>query len=448
MGKNYFNNMDSTYPFPDKIKDKRTETSPNVILETLGSRIPPHSNDAEVAVLGAMMLDKSAIAKVIELLDVDSFYNEAHRIIFDTILHMFQERISVDIVTLGEELSKRKLLEVIGGTFYLLEINSKTPTAANIEHHARIVQERYLKRMLITTTGKILNDCYEDSTDALEEIDVAEAEIFKLSDKRFHKSYVPIKKIAHNAFGIIEGHVGQDREMIGIPSGFRKLDEILGGFHDSDFIVIAGRPSMGKTALALSIARNIAVEYKKKVAFFSIEMDSVQLVLRLLSAEARVNGNDIRVGRVSQESFSKIAKTIHRIADAPIIIDDSPSLSIMELRAKTRRMIAEHQVQLVIVDYLQLMHAPKTESREREISMISQSFKQIAKELNIPVIALAQLNRSVESRQDKRPMLSDLRESGSIEQDADVVLFVHRPEYYKILTYDDEDKRSTEGTAE
>jgi len=439
--------MDNTYPYNRKLSGKKSE-SPQVSIETLGSRVPPHSSEAEIAVIGAMMLDKSAVAKASEILQPDSFYNDAHKILFESMLKMQNERITIDIVTLGEELTKRKLLETVGGTYYLLEINSKIPTAANVEHHARIVQERYLKRMLIQTAGKILSDCYDESSDALEEIDSAEAEIFKLADKRVTKSYSLIKKIARSAFSIIEEHVGKDNnELIGIPSGFTKIDDLLGGFQNSDFIVIAGRPSMGKTAFALSVARNMAVEYKKKVAFFSIEMNALQLVMRLIAGEARVNGNDIRKGIISQDAYAKIARSIHRIADAPIIIDDSPSMSAMEFRAKCRRMIAEHGVEIIMVDYLQLMHVPKVESREREVSIISQTFKQMAKEMNIPIVALAQLNRVSESQRDKHPMLSNLRESGSIEQDADVVIFVHRPEYYNIQIYED-DKRETKGTAE
>ena len=445
-----YKDLDNTYPFQSKkATSKKSDVNSNLSLDILGSKVPPHSKDAEIAVLGAMMLDESAIAKVIEILDPESMYSEAHRIIFETMLEMFKNKINVDIVTLSQELLKNKCLDLVGGSFYLSEINSKTPTSANVEHHARIVQEKYLKRMLINASGNILSRCYDDGTDALEEIDFAEREIFKLSDKRWHKSYVKIKTLAHQTLDLIAEHLERDKKgMLGIPSGFKELDKYLGGFQNSDFIVIAGRPSMGKTSLALSIARNIAVEFKKRVAFFSLEMAAVQLVIRLLSAEAKVNSNDIRVGRITEDDFKKIAHSIGRIADAPIIIDDSPSLSIMEFRAKTRRLIVEHQIQIVIVDYLQFMRASKAESREREISMISQSFKQVAKELNIPIIALAQLNRSVETRSEKnkRPLLSDLRESGSIEQDADVVLFIHRPEYYKIETY--EDNQPTKGTAE
>ena len=417
-------------------------------LEALGNKIPPHSDESEVAVLGSMMLDRGALAKAIELLEENSFYNPSNSSIFSTMCNMFETGITVDLVSLAEELNKRNLLEAVGGAFYLSEINSKTPTAANIETHARIVQEKYLKRLLIGSAGHILASSYDDTTDALEEIDKAENEIFQIAQKRFQKSYVPINELAHETMTVIEKLFEKDKKGItGVPSGFYELDKLTGGFQKSDFIVIAGRPSMGKTAFALSIARNIAIEYQSSIAFFSIEMAGIQLVIRLLSAEARINGNNIRTGRLNQQDYAKIAQSMGRIADAPIVIDDSPSLTIMELRAKARRLIAEYGVKIIMVDYLQLMRSPKSESREREISIISQSMKQLAKELNIPVVALAQLNRKVEDRTDRRPMLSDLRESGSIEQDADVVIFIHRPEQYgnKGFTKDTED---AEGKAE
>jgi replicative DNA helicase len=417
-------------------------------LMSLGNKIPPHSEESEIAVLGAMMLDKAALAKAIELLEEESFYNPSHSIIYGTMKEMFQKGIGVDLITLADELSKRDMLEAVGGAYYLSEIDSKTPTAANIETHARIVQEKYLKRLLISSAGQILSNSYDDTTDALEEIDKAENEIFQIAQKRFQKSYVEIKELAHQTMNVIDALFEKDKKGItGVPSGFYELDKLTGGFQQSDFIVIAARPSMGKTALALSIARNIAIEHQTPIAFFSIEMAGIQLVIRLLSAESRINGNNIRTGRLNQQDYAKIVNSMGRLRDAPIIIDDSPSLTILELRAKARRLIAEHSVKIIMVDYLQLMRSPKSESREREISIISQSLKQLAKELNIPVIALAQLNRRVEDRTDRRPMLSDLRESGSIEQDADVVIFIHRPEQYgsKGFTKNDED---AEGKAE
>ncbi|MBK9248789.1 MAG: replicative DNA helicase [Ignavibacteria bacterium] len=416
--------------------------------DALGSKVPPHSTEAEMNVLGSMMIDRTAVSKATEILESDSFYHERNKKIYNAIMGLSERNVGVDILMLSEELICRGQLEEIGGTFYLVEINNTTPTAANIEHYARIVQERYLKRCLISTSGVILTRCYDDTTDALDEIDYAESKIFEIAEKRLRRSYVGMNELARETFAMITAMMegGDNHGISGVPSGFVRLDEMLGGFQNSDLIILAARPSMGKTALALSIARNVAVEYDKAVGIFSIEMASTQLMMRLLSAESRINAHEIRSNRISHAMMPKLVETIGRLAELKIFIDDSPALTIMEIRAKCRRMRAEHDVKMVIIDYLQLIHAPKAESREREISIISRSLKQIAKELNIPVIALAQLNRSVESRGDKTPMLSDLRESGSLEQDADVVMFVNRPEHNSIPVY--EDGSPTEGTAE
>lgn len=429
-----------------RVRSRSREQAPSMDLRT--QNIPPHSIEAEVNVLGSMMVDRGAIAKTIEILDFDSFYSEANTTIYAAICALFESGTPVDIITLSQELRRQGQLERIGGTFYLTEINAQTPTSFAVEHHARIVQEHYLKRRLIQAAGNMIESCYDDTTDALEEIDRAEQEIFDIAEKRLRKTYAGMNKLARETFNVIAKLVdrGGDSGVSGVPTGFVKLDELLGGFQKSDLIIIAARPSMGKTALALSIARNAAIEYDVPVAFFSIEMASVQLIMRLISAETRINAHNIRTGRISGDQMQKIVGAIGRLEKAKMFIDDSPSLSLMELRAKCRRLKAEHDVRLIFVDYLQLMHAPKAESREREISIISRTLKQIAKELDIPVVALAQLNRTVEARSDKRPMLSDLRESGSIEQDADVVMFVTRPEVYEIMQYDD--GTPTEGTAE
>ncbi len=414
----------------------------------LQGRVPPHSDEAEIAVLGAMMIDRIAVSKVVETLTDDAFYQEKHRLIFNAIIRLFERGGTPDFISVGEELKAIDENRIVD-TMFLSNITISTPTAANVEQHARIVQERYLKRLLISTSGQIMANAYDDSTDALEEIDIAEKNIFEIAEKRLRKSYVGINKLTRDAYEMIIKLSQRDQTgLTGVPSGFVELDRLLGGFQKSDLIIIAARPSMGKTALALSIARNAAVGNNIPVAVFSIEMSSMQLVIRLLSSEARIDQQKLRTGRINQEENSLIVGGLSRLSNAPIFIDDSPMLTIMELRAKCRRLKAEHQIQMVIVDYLQLLTAPKSESREREISQISASLKQIAKELDIPVLALAQLNRSVESRTDKRPMLSDLRESGSIEQDADVVMFVNRPEVYGQAHYDDADKTPTEGTAE
>ncbi|MGA1248986.1 MAG: replicative DNA helicase [Candidatus Kapaibacteriota bacterium] len=432
----------------DRKRSKRSGQQLPIPAEGMPGKIPPHSIEAEMAVIGAMLIDRAAIPKVIEILKLDAFYKEAHRIMYKGILGLFNRGVDVDITTLTEELRRIGELDAVGGSYAIIEVTAMVPTAANVEHYARIVLERYIKRSLISVAGNILVSAYDDTTDALEEVDAAEAKIFEIAEQRLGKSFVSLKELAIETFNFITSM--REKEMqsgiSGVPSGFTKLDDILGGFQTGDLIIIAARPSMGKTAFALSIARNVAVEYNLPVAFFSIEMAANQLMIRLLSAEARVNAHDIRTNRLQKTEMAKITTSIDSLTHSPLLIDDSATLTVMEIRAKCRRLKAEHDVQLIIVDYLQFVSPPKAESREREISIISRTLKQIAKELKIPVIALSQLNRGVEARADKRPMLSDLRESGSIEQDADVVMFVNRPEQYGILTW--EDGSSTEGTAE
>lgn len=435
-----------------KLTDNRSRSSAtaNILqLAAIGDKVPPHSSDAEAAVLGAIMLDRNALSKATEVLDSESFYKEAHRKIYEVMLSMSERSITIDLVSLGEELRRRGILEAIGGTYTLLQINAGTPTAANVEHYIRIVQEHALKRQLIGAASEILARAYDSASDALDEVDRAESDIFRVAEKRLRKSYIGMNKLAKDTFATIASMVNKEAPR-GTPSGYTKLDDLMmGGFHRSDFVIIAARPSMGKTALALSIARNVAVESGVPTAFFSIEMSKEQLTMRLLSAEAHVSLNKLMKGEVKPEELPRLAGYMDKLAKAPIFIDDSPMLSIMELRAKCRRLKVEQNIGLVMIDYLQLLHAPigKNESREREISVISRGMKQIAKELDIPIVALAQLNRGVEGRSDKRPMLSDLRESGSLEQDADVVMFVHRPEYYGITTFE-EDGAPTEGAAE
>jgi replicative DNA helicase len=420
-----------------------------VHLDVPTDRVPPHSNEAEMSVLGSMMLEKEAAGKAIQILSPDAFYREAHRIIYQAMLALADRNQPIDIITLNDELRRMGKLQDVGGSHYLSELNLRTPTAANVEHHARIVFEKALKRRLISAAMEIMENCYSDGVDAFEEVDRAEQRIFQIAESRSSRSYHSMKRLAIETVEMLEtisSRFADGGGMIGVPSGLVKLDGLTGGFQKSDLVILAARPSMGKTALAMSMARNAAIDYKKAVAFFSLEMAAPQLVMRLISAEAKVDAHRLRTGDLKNEHWQQIVSTIHRLTEAPIYIDDTPAMSIMELRARARLMKREHNIEMIVIDYLQLMSAPKAESREREISMISRGLKQLAKELEIPIIALSQLNRSVESRADKRPMLSDLRESGSIEQDADVVMFVHRPEYYGITV--DEDGMPTEGTAE
>jgi len=408
-------------------------------------RIPPQAVDVEMSVLGAMLIEKEAIARAIDLLTEDAFYKEAHRRIFQGMVALFERSEPVDLVTLTEELRRRGVLEKIGGSFYLTELTNRITSAANIEYHARIVLEKSLMRRLIESSNEISGRAYEDSEDAFDLLDEAEQKIFTISERHLKRSFISMNQALHQTMEMLEEIHGKHSGITGIPSGFTELDNITGGFQKSDLVVVAGRPAMGKTALVLSAARNAAIEYDAPVAFFSLEMSAQQLVLRLICAEARVDQHKVRTGRLPEDQWQYLSTRIGKLARAKLFIDDTPSLGILELRAKARRLKAEHDIQLVVVDYLQLMQGPKMmDSREREISTISRSLKALAKELDVPVLALSQLNRAVESRTDKRPQLADLRESGAIEQDADVVMFVHRPEVYNIK---EEGGESTEGIA-
>ena len=415
-------------------------------LDTSAGRVPPHSTDAEQAVLGAMLLDREAVGKVLEILDPECFYHERHETIFKTMLAMFERGVTIDLVTLSNELQREGSLERVGGMRTLTDLSVGTVSAGNVEHHARIVLERFLKRQLITVASEIISDSYDETTDALDEVDRAEQRIFEVAERRTRRSYADMKKLTKDAVErIMELADGSGDGITGVPSGFTKLDELLSGFQPSDLVIIAARPSMGKTAFALSVARE-AARAGRSIGVFSLEMAAHQLVLRLISSDSGIGLQALRSGKLSSQQVQEIIRKVDDLMGAQIYIDDSAGLTPVEFRAKVRRMKVEHKIDMVVVDYLQLMHAPKAESREREISTISHTLKAVAKELNIPVIALSQLNRTLEQRADKRPMLSDLRESGSIEQDADVVMFIHRPEYYKIMTFDD--GRSTENIAE
>jgi len=410
-------------------------------------RVPPQAVDVEMAVLGAMLLDKGAIAKAIEILDDSSFYKPAHQRIFAGMVALFEKSEPVDLITLVEELRRRAELDKIGGEYYLTELTTRVTTAANIEYHAHIVLEKALMRQLISSSSEVVGRAYSETEDALDLLDEAEQKIFQISEQRMKKSFISMNTAVHQTMEMLESIHGKHSGVTGVPSGYTELDNYTGGFQKSDLIIVAGRPSQGKTALVLSVARNASIFHEVPVAFFSLEMSNQQLVLRLICAEARVDAQSVRTGRLPEDEWRKLSTSIGKLYKAKIFIDDTPALTALEIRAKARRLKVEHNVGLVIVDYLQLMQGPKnSQSREQEISSISRSLKALAKELNIPVIALSQLNRAVEMRGDKRPVLADLRESGAIEQDADVVLFVHRPEMFGINV--DENNEPTEGMAE
>ncbi|MEI7811650.1 MAG: replicative DNA helicase [Ignavibacteria bacterium] len=407
----------------------------------------PAAPEVEMAVLGAMMIEKESVPKAIELLTSDSFYVKAHKLIFEAARVLFEADEPVDSVTLYEELRKKGHLEQAGGAAYLSRLSQDISSAANIEYHAKIVLEKHILRSLITSSMDIARSAYEATEDAFDLLDQAERKIFEITEEHMKKSYSQMDKAVKEAMEYIELIHSKKAQNFAVPTGFYALDDMLGGFQKSDLIIIAARPSMGKTAFALSLARNAAIDHKVPVAIFSLEMATIQIVIRMLCAEGRLNAHLVRTGKLPHEEGPKLSRNIHKLSESPIFIDDSPTQTILELRAKARRLKAEKKIGMIIIDYLQLMSASsKMESREREISHISRSLKALAKELKIPVIALAQLNRAVEARTDKRPMLSDLRESGSIEQDADVVMFIHRPEYYGIKN--DSDGNSLDGVAE
>ena len=415
-------------------------------MEQSAGRVPPQAQDVEMAVLGSMLLEKEAISKKLEILDADVFYRPAHQKIFQAIVGLFEKNEAADSLTVVEELRRRGHLDEVGGPVYIADLTMRVTSAANVEYHAKIVLEKALLRNLIAASSEITRTAFNETEDALDLLDRAENEIFKISEKRMKRSYVDMKDALFRTMERLEAIHGKHSGVTGVPSGFSMLDNLTGGFQGSDLIIVAGRPSMGKTAFVLSVARNAAVDHGVPVGFFSLEMSADQLVLRLICAEARVDAHSVRTGRLPDSQWSQLSTRIGKLHSAKIFIDDTPALGILELRAKARRLRVEHNIGMIIVDYLQLMQGPKnSQSREQEISMISRSLKALAKELNIPVLALSQLNRAVEISNDKRPMLANLRESGALEQDADVVLFVHRPEKYNIL---EEGGKSTEGLAE
>jgi replicative DNA helicase len=427
-------------------KGKRTSASVDYMDH---GRVPPQAVDLEEAVLGAMLLEQDAVSNVIDILKEDVFYKEAHQKIFAAIHTLFSESKPVDILTVTQELKNQGNLELVGGAYYVSLLTNRVASAANVEYHARIVLQKYLQRQLILISSEIIKDCYEDTTDVFDILDKAERELFAVSESNLRRSYNKMTELVSEAVKQIEIAAKQDGNLSGVPSGFSGIDRITAGWQKSDLIVMAARPGMGKTAFVLTMARNIAVDFKKPIAVFSLEMSGVQLVTRLIASETELESDKLKRGKLEQYEWQQLNARIANLTDAPLFIDDTPALSIFELRAKCRRLKAQHNIEMVIVDYLQLMTVGSDTrgNREQEISNISRSMKSLAKELKIPVIALSQLSRAVETRAgSKRPILSDLRESGAIEQDADMVLFIYRPEYYQI--HEDEQGRSTDGLAQ
>jgi replicative DNA helicase len=396
-------------------------------------RLPPQSLEAEQSVLGAVLLDNAVLPKVIEVLQPEDFYRGAHRRLYAAMLDLFERDESIDLITLRERLEQKNELAEVGGAVYLASLVDQVPTAANVAHHARIVREKAVLRGLITASTEIASLSYEGSREVDQILDEAERRIFLLSERSVRAGFAAMKDVLKDSFKVIERLYQKKEHVTGVPSGFTDLDLLTCGFQPSDLIIIAGRPSMGKTAFVLNVAEHVGIESRLPVAVFSLEMSREQLVMRMLSSLSGVDGNRLRRGFLGREDWPLLSRAAGKLAEAPIYIDDSAACSVLEIRAKARRLKADHGLGLVIVDYLQLIRGrDRSESRQQEISEISRSLKGLAKELKVPVIALSQLSRAVESRGgDKRPQLSDLRESGAIEQDADVVAFIFREDMYR-----------------
>jgi len=394
-------------------------------------KMPPQNLEAEMAVLGSMLIEETAISYAIELLTSASFYNDSNRRIFESMIRLYSDNKAIDMVTLIEELKKTDDLDKVGGSTYITSLTTVVPTAANIKHYATIVKEKSILRNLISAATNIISESYAVQGEVEKILDNAERIIFDISSKKIESSYVSLKEIIKDSIETIDQLYQKKAHVTGIPTGFSDLDSLTAGLHPSDLVVFAGRPSMGKSALVSSMAEHIGVVEKIPLVIFSLEMSKEQLVQRMLCSHARVNAHNVRTGFLSQSDWPKLTNAAGKLSDAPIFIDDTAGLSVLELRAKARRLKAQHNIQLIIVDYLQLMQGmPDSENRQQEISEISRSLKALARELRVPVIAVSQLSRAVENRQDRRPQLSDLRESGAIEQDADVVGLLLREEYY------------------
>jgi len=394
-------------------------------------KLPPQNVEAEQSVLGGILIENDAINKVTEIVTPDDFYRDAHRKIYNALINLTERDEPADLVTLTNELRKQNQLDSIGGASYIASLIDSVPTAANIEYYARIVKEKGILRKLIQTSTEIITQSYEDRSDVEIFIDEAERAIFEISERRIKPSFYPIREIVKQSFKTIERLFERKELVTGVPSGFRELDQKTAGFQPSDLIIVAGRPSMGKTAFCLNVAQYAAIEKKTPIVIFSLEMSKEQLVIRMLCSEARVEGTKLRTGFLVESDWPRLTLAAGNLSEAPIFIDDTAALSVLELRAKARRLKAEHGLGMIVVDYLQLMKGRlRAESRQQEISEISRSLKALAKDLNVPVIAVSQLSRKTEERQGMRPQLSDLRESGAIEQDADLILFIYRDEVY------------------
>ncbi|NRR93420.1 replicative DNA helicase [Winogradskyella undariae] len=434
---------------PNAVQGYKVDKSTIINLEK--GKIPPQATDLEEVVLGAMMIDKKGVDEVIDILSPDAFYKEAHKHIFEAIFKLFENSEPIDLLTVSSQLKKDQKLEVAGGDFYLISLTQRVSSSAHIEFHARIILQKFIQRSLIKISNEIIEEAYDETKDVFDLLDTAEAKLYEVTQGNVKKSTESAQSLVIQAKKKIE-EMSNKEGMSGIPTGFNKLDELTSGWQPSDLIIVAARPGMGKTAITLTMARNMAVDSNIPVAFFSLEMSSVQLITRLISSETTLSSEKLRTGKLEKHEWEQLNVKVKALENAPLFIDDTPSLSIFDLRAKARRLASQYGIKMIMIDYLQLMTAggsQKGGNREQEISMISRNLKALAKELSVPVIALSQLSRAVETRGgSKRPLLSDLRESGAIEQDADIVSFIYRPEYYKIDEWDDDERSPTAGQGE
>ena len=430
---------------------QRLEKATIINLEK--GKLPPQVLDLEEAVLGAMMIDKKGVDDVIDILQPDAFYKDGHRHIFEAIVQLFTDTQPIDLLTVSAQLRKSGTLELAGGDYYLIQLTQKISSSAHIEFHSRIILQKYIQRSLIKISSELIEESYDETTDVFDLLDRAESRLYEVTQGNIKRSSETAQSLVLQAKKRIE-EIASKEGLSGIATGFEKLDKITSGWQPSDLIIIAARPGMGKTAFVLSMARNIAIDFGHPVALFSLEMSSVQLITRLISSETGLSSEKLRTGKLEKHEWEQLSIKVKNLEKAPLFIDDTPSLSIFDLRAKSRRLASQHGIKLIVVDYLQLMTAGGSNgkgggNREQEISTISRNLKALAKELSVPVIALSQLSRAVETRgTSKRPLLSDLRESGAIEQDADIVSFIYRPEYYKIEEWDDDEASPTGGQAE
>jgi len=435
--------MEKTKFVPGKKIDKTK------IIGLEKGKIPPQALDLEIAVLGAMMIDKKGIDDVIDILHPEAFYDKRHQEIYAAIYALFQNSEPTDLLTVSAQLRKDGKLELVGGDFYLINLTQKVASSAHIEYHARIIIQKYIQRKLISISSDIIENAYDESIDVFDLLDLAEGKLFEVTQGNLKKGPEEAEGLVKQALRKIQ-EISNQEGMSGLETGFTKLDALTSGWQPSDLIIIAARPGMGKTAFVISMAKNMAIKFKHPVAVFSLEMSSVQLIMRMISSETGLTSEKLRKGNLEPHEWEQLNVKVKELSDSPIFLDDTPSLSIFDLRAKARRLVSQHGVKIIVIDYLQLMTAGGSGgNREQEISTISRNLKALAKELSIPVIALSQLSRAVETRGgSKRPLLSDLRESGAIEQDADIVSFIFRPEYYGVTEWDDDDHSPCEGQGE